>query len=53
MAEFHLFSVAKLSKLKVCVALQIASSLWSILSSTMALNQSVCENSDSYCKNVY
>ena len=32
------------------VALQIASSSWSVLSSTIALNQSARENSDSYCK---
>ena len=32
------------------VALQIASFLWSILSSAMALNQSARENSDSDCK---
>ena len=49
-AEFALFSVAILSKLKARVALQIGSFSWSILSPTIALNQSARENSDTIVK---
>ena len=41
------------TKSAVRVALQIPSFSWSILSSTIALNQSALENSDSYCKFPY